>query len=107
MALSIIGGAAIFQGQNLAIFDIGAANDADVDTLAITHGITTAGASVPLSYTLTPLLTGAAATDPRYAVTAVSATQISVTKGAGGVGSAFAGAAAVRLVVSRPHSIVR
>lgn len=103
MALSIVGGAAIFQGQNLAIWDIAAANDADVDTLVITHGL----GGTPLSYNLCPLLTGAAATDPRYAVTAVGATTISVTKGAAGAGSAFAGAAAVRLIVSRPHSIIR
>jgi hypothetical protein len=107
MALSVIGNAAIFQGQNLSIWDIGAANDADVDTLVITHGVSNAAGAVPLSYTLTPLLTGAAATDPRYAVTAITNTTISITKGAGGAGSAFAGAAAVRLMVSRPHSTIR
>jgi hypothetical protein len=90
----------IFQGQNLFICDVTWGADADT-TADILHGL----GGVPLQATYTYLQTGAVTATPNVGLTAIDATKVTVTKVVVAAGS---GAAALgRLVVSRPHSIIR
>jgi hypothetical protein len=90
----------IFQGQNLFICDVTWGADGDT-TADINHGLI----GTPLQVTYTYLQTGAVAATPNVGITTIDATKVTVTKVVVAAGS---GAAALgRLVVSRPHSIVR
>lgn len=95
MALTIV---TVFQGQNLYVADCVFDNDADT-TDNVPHGL----GNTPASVIITPL-DQAAATVP-LAATAIGATNIALTKL--GVGAGSAAASPVRLIVSRPHSIVQ
>ena len=92
----------VFQGQNLFIADV--VSSADGDTTAdVVHGL---GPAVPGQVIITPQVGAAAAFAalPQWAVTVVDATKVTLTK-VGTTGTAVN--SNMRLIVTRPHSILR
>jgi hypothetical protein len=91
----------VLQSQNLFIADIVAGLDADT-TLDVNHGL----GITPLEYRLVPTAGAGAnfAALCQWNITAPTATKVTVNKVAG-VGTAASSAA--RLLVWRPHSIIR
>jgi hypothetical protein len=88
----------VFQGQNLYIADCVFANDADT-TGNVPHGL----GLVPLHVVITP--TNMIAATVPMAATTIDATNVALTKV--GVGAGSAAASPVRVMISRPHSIIR
>jgi len=85
-----------YQGQNLYIADI---TWADSDTTGdVPHGLI----GTPLSVALSPTAQSAATTV--CGATTIDATKVTLTKAAGGVGGGAA--SALRIIVSRPHSMI-
>lgn len=89
----------VHTGPNLYIADVEATADADAGSGVLAHGINTQ----PLEVTLTPL--SAAARLSEWILGVLTATDVSALKTAA-VGSGAPGNQ-VRIIVRRPHSIVR
>lgn len=84
----------ILAGKDTYIADV-AADGADVTSGNIAHGL----GAVPKEVEIAPRSAAAAAV-PRWAATTIDATNIVITRDAGG-----AAAATVRVTAKRPHSI--
>lgn len=91
-----VSNAAVFAGTDYKTFDVTATADADT-TATIAHGF----GAAPAEVSLRPLLANHYVS--QWTVSAVDATNITLTKGTG-VGSGNAGAQ-VRVQARRPHSI--
>ena len=100
----------VFQGQHTFVADIKAA-DADTGELLINHGLNVPAnlnGGVPLFSRVTSMIACTLAANPGFSITTLSATQVGVTKGLGGVGSGggVPGTTVIgRVVVQMPHSI--
>jgi hypothetical protein len=90
----------VTQGQNLFIADVAWGADADT-TVDVNHGL----GAVPLIVFYTPTASGAAAAVPIVGATVIDATKVTLAKVNVSAGSGAA--AAGRLTVMRPHSIIR
>lgn len=96
-----VSSATILAGTTTFIADVTATADADTVTASIPHGL----GAVPLSVTITPLLSQALTALSAWAVTTLDATNIVLTK-LTSTGSGNANPQ-VRVQVSLPHSIVK